>query len=189
MRSGPPKEVQWTLRLTVLTVGDIDSSLVRRVLTRVQETLGVEEVQLRSLPSSFIAEAHNAKRNQYQSDKVLSKVKKLPDAQGVDAILTLVDVDLYVGGLNFIFGQAESPGKMCLVSLHRLHPSEDSSNGGLLESRLLKEVVHELGHTLGLNHCSNMVCVMYFSNTLADTDRKSHEFCNLCQTRVRGLKQ
>ena len=48
----------------------------------------------------------------------------------------------------------------------------------------LKEAVHELGHTLGLAHCPNAKCVMHFSNSLADTDRKGSVLCPVCQRRV-----
>jgi archaemetzincin len=34
-----------------------------------------------------------------------------------------------------------------------------------------------LGHTYGLQHCSDPKCVMYFSNTLGETDRKRDKFC------------
>jgi archaemetzincin len=45
--------------------------------------------------------------------------------------------------------------------------------------RTLKEANHELGHTFGLHHCEN-VCVMKFSNSLADTDKKPAIFCDTC---------
>jgi len=52
--------------------------------------------------------------------------------------------------------------------------------------RAVKEAVHELGHTFGLDHCSDPRCVMHFSNMLADTDRKGREFCPSCRARLAG---
>src|SRR5207244_9928385 len=47
--------------------------------------------------------------------------------------------------------------------------------------RVVKTAVHELGHTLGLgHHGANPQCVMFFSEKLADTDRKSRDFCRAC---------
>jgi len=53
-------------------------------------------------------------------------------------------------------------------------------------ARAVKEAVHELGHTFGLDHCSDPRCVMHFSNMLADTDRKGREFCPSCRARLAG---
>ena len=35
----------------------------------------------------------------------------------------------------------------------------------------------EMGHTFGLAHCDDPNCVMWFSNNLAETDRKGTRFC------------
>jgi archaemetzincin len=50
----------------------------------------------------------------------------------------------------------------------------------------VKEAVHELGHMFGLDHCSDLRCVMHFSNSLADTDRKGRDFCPSCRARLDG---
>ncbi len=53
---------------------------------------------------------------------------------------------------------------------------------------MVKEAVHDLGHTCGLGHCRNPRCVMFFSNTLGDTDVKGPGFCAACREKVnRGM--
>jgi Peptidase family M54 len=74
--------------------------------------------------------------------------------------------------LNFVFGIAQSRGRAAVISLCRLGLGADPP---LRRERVLKEAVHELGHTLGLNHCPDAKCVMHFSNSLADTDRIRYE--------------
>ncbi|MFW9888286.1 MAG: FAD-dependent oxidoreductase [Candidatus Thorarchaeota archaeon] len=49
--------------------------------------------------------------------------------------------------------------------------------------RTEKEVFHELGHVLGLRHCSKH-CVMLFSNSLADTENKPGNYCTDCLQRL-----
>jgi archaemetzincin len=95
--------------------------------------------------------------------------------------LGVTDVDLYCEGLNFVFGIAESPGRAAVISTARLRAA---ANEALFRERVLKEAMHELGHTLGLGHCDDARCVMYFSNTLADTDRKGSRFCRNCRARL-----
>jgi DNA polymerase-4 len=85
--------------------------------------------------------------------------------------------DLYAGGLNFVFGLAECPGRAALISLYRLG---QEAGEALFRERALKEALHELGHSLSLGHCPDSCCVMHFSNCLADTDRKGSEPCARC---------
>jgi archaemetzincin len=99
-------------------------------------------------------------------------------------VLGVIDRDLYVPHLNYVFGTAG--GKGGVISLTRLRQSfygraEDES---LFRRRVLTEAVHELGHTYGLGHCHDTGCVMFFSNSLGDTDRKGPGFCLLCNARL-----
>lgn len=97
-------------------------------------------------------------------------------------VLGIIDKDLYVSELNFVFGQAESPGSHALISITRLRQEFYglAKDDKIFFDRVIKEAVHELGHTYGLSHCSNPKCVMFFSNSLPDTDRKSSLFCERC---------
>lgn len=154
----------------------------RKVLLTLQESL--EEVfNLKCFLSSdalkIPEESYNPARDQYYSTKILlflkSSIKK-----DFDRVIGVTNVDLYVPWLNFVFGEAECPGKFALISLYKLrHPDEK-----LFLERVLKEAVHELGHTFGLGHCKNPFCVMYFSNSIADTDRKGFEFCIRCSGKI-----
>ena len=66
-------------------------------------------------------------------------------------------------------------GPGAAVSVHRLRPDfygldrED----GLLRQRLLKESVHEIGHTLELRHCQDYSCVMASSHSVEWIDLES----------------
>lgn len=94
--------------------------------------------------------------------------------------LGLVNLDLFVPDLNFIFGTAQFGGN-AIVALPRLRqsfyglPHDDT----MFFQRTVKEIFHELGHVLGLRHCTNY-CVMWFSNSLAETDGKPDSYCQDC---------
>lgn len=96
-------------------------------------------------------------------------------------MLGVTDRDLYAGDLNFVFGLAQSPGRAAVISLFRLRAGADEAG---FRARAVKEAVHELGHTLGLPHCPDPACVMHFSNSLADTDRKGAAHCQACRARL-----
>jgi archaemetzincin len=99
-------------------------------------------------------------------------------------VLGVVAFDLFVPGMNFVFGEARCPGRVAVISTYRLR-TEGSKEFDLFDSRVVKEGVHEIGHMLGLKHCSNPSCVMYFSERLADTDRKKDSFCSKCEPETR----
>lgn len=132
-------------------------------------------------PLPLPSEAFDARRGQYRAEPLLAAVRQ--QAAG-GHVLGVTEQDLYAGGLNFVFGMAENPGRAALISLHRLEPGADEA---LLRARMLKEALHELGHTLGLDHCPDPRCVMHFSNSLADTDYKRAAFCHRCRPSLTGI--
>ncbi len=129
-------------------------------------------------PQALPQQAYDPQRQQYRADAFLALARRLPSAR----VLAVTDVDLYAGKLNFVFGMAESPGRVAVISLFRLRLGVDTHT---FQERVCKEAMHELGHTLGLRHCANPRCVMRFSNNLADTDRKNKTFCQQCAAILR----
>jgi archaemetzincin len=113
-------------------------------------------------------------RGQHRADTVLAAcVAPSPPDRLVVGVLA---VDLFMPGLNFVFGLANPGLRAAVVSWARLQ----APNLDLWALRLAKEVIHEVGHLRGLVHCSDRTCVMHFSNTLADTDAKRPSFCARC---------
>ncbi len=126
--------------------------------------------------------AYDIRRGQFLSTEFLRRLNELcpPNAY---KILGLTFVDLFVPVLTFVFGQAQLGGRAAVVSMMRLRQEFYGlqANETLFLERLAKEVVHELGHTHGLVHCSDRKCVMHFSNSIMEVDIKGDNFCRSCR--------
>jgi archaemetzincin len=171
------------MKVGILTIGKADANLISRIQENLTAILAKTSYALVGETLQIPEEAFSRTRKQYRSDTILEIVRNYAERQNVfNRVLGIVDVDLFVPRLNFVFGQAECPGNAALISLWRLRPEfyGKPSDTQVLAERSTKEALHELGHTLGLKHCSNPFCVMYFSNSIFETDRKQSLFCNKC---------
>jgi archaemetzincin len=140
-------------------------------------------------PEPFdVSPTWDAGRDQYYSTAILRLMERawgLPSSPDV-RVLGVTVGDLYVPVLTFVFGEAQMDGNCATVSTARLReefyglPARDA----LLHERLLKEAVHELGHTFGLRHCADWRCVMSSSHGIERLDVKSAEFCRTCSNVV-----
>jgi archaemetzincin len=129
-------------------------------------------------------------RVQYNSSLILQQLIMKPPLNA-EKILGVLDVDLFIPILTFVFGEAQLKGIGAVVSAHRLHNRFYGlpENRELTTYRLLKEAVHELGHTFGLIHCLQARCVMNASTYVENIDQKSSEFCPLCQKTIHAEKR
>jgi archaemetzincin len=178
------------MKIGLLRIGQVDLAAVSRIQESLDTIFPNTESILINETLPVPKEAFDRKRKQYRSEIILGRVEEYAEKQKtLQRILGITDVDIFTSSLNFVFGEARCPGKVALISLHRLRPEFDGGkpNVELLMDRTEKEAVHELGHTFGLAHCSNPFCVMYFSNSIFDTDRKQSLFCSKCQTRIESI--
>jgi archaemetzincin len=129
-----------------------------------------------------LSEFYDTARRQYNGNALLKQLNSMPFPES-DKILGIFNVDLYVPILTFIFGQAFLGGQTGIASLYRLSNERYgmAPDEHLMLERLKKEVIHELGHTLGLIHCPEPQCVMRSSTYVEDIDQKSRHLCNNCR--------
>ncbi len=168
--------------ILIVPFGEVEHEVKELIKKKLNEAFGrgVSESGKEGLPDY----AFDSMRDQYLSIRIINRLEEETDFKRFEKVLGIIDADLFVPGFRFIFGQAGK--KAAVIALERLH----ERFWGLPENRALYlrraaiEAVHELGHSYGLAHCENARCVMYFSNTIDDTDRKGADFCGECVRRL-----
>jgi archaemetzincin len=164
------------LKIVIIGIGQIAPEVLWVVAQGLEQILPETKCLIVGDVLAIPMHAFDVKRKQYNSSLILNDVHTYRVGRGgVDRLLGLVDADIYVSGLNYVFGEAYAPGIAGLVSLTRLKPEfyNEATNDRVFLERLVKEAVHEVGHTLGLQHCHKKYCVLHFSNSIFEVDKKT----------------
>jgi archaemetzincin len=166
--------------IIVIAVGNVEAHVLKHVCASVAKVFGRPCRIGAAWPKPD--HAFDVHRVQYSAEAILAQLR----AGKTERVLGVVDLDLFVPQLNFVFGLADPFERRAVIALPRLRESfygarEDEA---LFLARAVKEAVHELGHTYGLSHCRDRRCVMAFSNSLIDTDYKGQEFCAKCKNQL-----
>jgi archaemetzincin len=170
-------------RILIAPVGGFGPEGLAEVELAVARVFGATTAVQPLLPDlSFAFDTH---RDQYHSTPILSALAAAAPPWAFK-VLALTEVDLFIPILTHVFGEAQLGGRCCIVSLRRLNPAAFGFPWAVRpepgESRIVKEAVHELGHTFGLRHCRDARCTMHYCRSETDVDRKSGEFCRYCRT-------
>lgn len=132
-----------------------------------------------------LSPAYSPQRDQYNSTQILLQLREQL-GPGVDRLIGVVDVDLFVPVLTYVFGEAQLSGQLAVASTFRLREPwlQHGAPAGVFRSRLLKTLLHELGHTVGLRHCADYSCIMTSASSLEMLDEKSETFCLKCRASI-----
>lgn len=166
--------------IDIVPIGEVEETLLLFLKQNIVQTFNI---QTRILNRHFdLSPVYDPARNQYNSSGLLLQLINDASPETLK-ILGVTELDLFMPIFTFLFGEAQLNGIGALVSAHRLHNQfygipEDME---LLKDRLLKEGIHELGHTFGLIHCFTLKCVMRSSTYVEDIDQKSIHFCKSCE--------
>lgn len=167
----------------IIPIGEIEDSLILPLQNSLLQTFRLK-TRLRRL-NVDLSLIYDHDRNQYNSSGLLLQLINNVPSETLK-ILGITDIDLFIPIFTFLFGEAQLNGVGALVSIHRLRNEFYGlpSNKELLISRLIKEAIHELGHTFGLIHCFTIRCVMNTSTYVEEIDQKSSLFCKFCEQKI-----
>ena len=163
--------------IIVSPIGDIPRWMSDTIATDVGEFFGFNTRVEKVLNDIFFA--YDADRNQYHSTKILEKLAKNAPNDCIK-IIAVTKEDLFIPILTHVYGEAQLGGKACIISIARLIAGLEVEIAGKERSRIVKEAIHELGHTFDLRHCEDEMCIMHYCRRLDDVDRKSSRFCRYC---------
>jgi archaemetzincin len=173
-------------RLQLISIGDLDGIVLEGLAVELANHFAIPtEVLPQSVDPQF---SFHGERRQYHSSKILAALQEFI-TPGTWRLLGVTGNDLYIPILTFVFGEAQMGGPAAVVSYYRLRQEFYGLPGDhdLLRQRLLKEAVHELGHTLALTHCEDYRCAMSASHSVELIDLKENAFCQPCAERVLSL--
>ena len=163
--------------LTILPVEFQEPDILHPVRLKISDVLNWDiAVEFRNLN---LDEWLNEDRDQYDAGRIL---RDFEHKATNNLLIIMTSKDIFIPILTFVFGLSKLGGNVSIVSTCRLKtefyglpPDRD-----LLQDRLLKESVHEIGHNLNLQHCQNYACVMSMSSSVEELELKGHTFCQEC---------
>lgn len=178
-------------------LGELDRNILEKLKKRLKRRLKdfVDAVEI-SLEEFILSDSdYESYRKQCDASSILNKLATFNISENRFRTLGIIDKDIFTGSYRFVFGVAKTPLKsvskysgVAIISLTRLREEfyDRPENIDLFELRTLKEAIHEIGHTFGLDHCNNY-CIMKFSKHLGDTDNKPPEFCERCLKELKNF--
>jgi len=165
--------------IVISPIGDFAPDLLDPIQSEIKRIYGYPTYILALLDD--LEFAFHPQRNQYHSTPILEQLSQKAPA-GAIKVLALVEVDLFIPILTHVYGEAQLGGKACMVSTIRLNEGHSALNSQEpFRGRIVKEAIHELGHTFKLRHCRDHTCLMHYCRNERDVDRKSDQLCRYCK--------
>jgi archaemetzincin len=164
----------------ILPLGKVSYQVLNDVQSGLKQFYKKEVIVDKEVPLDKSLLAKSGLR--YSADSILKKFAN----NNVTLIITEKDIISKKDKIEEygIFGLGYQPGKTCVISPFR---PRWHSTPAILRDRLQKISIHEVGHNLGLPHCTNnKECLMNAANgTIKQVDQEKMFFCEACKKKIK----
>lgn len=163
-------------KIFIQPLGDVSPDYIQTVKESIESFYNFECKVLET--SDLSVELLSPSKRRYSADRIIEKF----DTQSRYIVLTEADITTEKNGNPEwgILGLGFCPGNVCVVSTHRMGRNVSNS---LKHERLRKVSLHEIGHTLGLDHCDNdSECLMNDAKGTVKTIDSETKFCDRCSS-------
>jgi archaemetzincin len=131
------------------------------------------------------AAAYTKARRRWRAEKLLSFLSTAMPADGTRILgLTGADISTTKGRFDDwgVLGLGEEPGVATVISSFRCR--KKARDAAHARERLAKVAVHEIGHSLGLDHCPTPGCLMHDAEGKVVTIDDEVDLCARCRARL-----
>lgn len=167
------------LKIAVLYFSAVDKNLQAELLQNITATYNCTVTEIKGISLLPVA-AFYKPRNRYRVPVLPTSLNTIAGYDKVIGITTK-DISTTKSGIYDwgVMGLANCPGKPCVISTFRIK----TANKVLFNDRFIKIALHELGHTMGLPHCTfSKTCFMEAAEgTIKMVDRETRFLCGNCR--------
>lgn len=181
------------IKVGLQPIHSVDKNVIDTIKNAIEIFYGYEVERLASInvPQKFYV-----RENRFRADSMIQFLKTDKNYKDLDYVIGITTEDISTtkfenGEIKSpvekykdwgVFGLGYLPGKSCIVSSYRLKNADKT----IFYDRIKKVALHELGHNLGLPHCSGDRCFMKDANESIKTiDQESNELCSNCKLKLK----
>lgn len=168
-------------------LGDFPPPFLAEIEAGLRAELGVSVLRLP--PSPLPRAAWYPPRRRYRAERLIAFLRPMVRAPATRVLgVTQADISTTAHGVHDwgVLGLGDLGGLGCVISTFRCRMN--SPGEAQTHFRMVTTCIHEIGHTLGLEHCPDTSCLMTDARGLVRTvDHTTGHLCARCRSRL-GLR-